>query len=524
MADIVVIGGGVTGLSAGIHLLEEDGQHRVTICEAHTRPGGELTGWDRGAYHIDNCIHWLNGTSPSTRLYREWVKLGALGEDVTIRQRESLYTCRIGRDELTLWRDLSRVERAMLWYAPREEREIRRLIRAVYALQRLSGLDPASGRGGSTVDLVRYARMTTGELADRFRHPLLRQFLTAICDRDFAALAQLEIMAHFCAGNADLPAGGSTAMADRIAARFRSLGGILRLGARVEQIEWEHTEEGVSRHACAVYARWGERRLRIPADLVIVTADPAVACKQLLGMPLPPSLRDRYRAARQVDTAGKQGQRFSAVQAAFVCPRKRLTFTGDLSLPFPAMRTSCPHTGSVLLREFSHEPDFAPAGETVVQVMTFCGEPDARRILAMSKPDYAAFRQEVGRVMMHILESACPPLKGAAELRLLDVWTPATYRRFTGCEIGSFMSFTLTPHALLRDGLSGALSKIHLRPDPGRIPGVDNVLLAGQWLHAPGGLPIAAGEGERAARVATKLLRERDRVRVELSRRVREGI
>ena len=79
MAGIVIIGGGVTGLSAGIHLLADSEQaHRVTVCERHTVPGGNLTGWVRGGCYIDNCVHWLVGTNPATALYREWVKLGAL--------------------------------------------------------------------------------------------------------------------------------------------------------------------------------------------------------------------------------------------------------------------------------------------------------------------------------------------------------------------------------------------------------------------------------------------------------------
>ena len=49
MAGIVIIGGGVTGLSAGIHLLADSEQaHRVTVCERHTVPGGNLTGFGGG--------------------------------------------------------------------------------------------------------------------------------------------------------------------------------------------------------------------------------------------------------------------------------------------------------------------------------------------------------------------------------------------------------------------------------------------------------------------------------------------
>ena len=145
MAGIVIIGGGVTGLSAGIHLLADSEQaHRVTVCERHTVPGGNLTGWVRGGCYIDNCVHWLVGTNPATALYREWVKLGAL-DGAEIRHPDSLYTCRLDGEEIALWRDAARVERAMLWYSPADGREIRRLFRAVRALQSLSGLTGGAG-------------------------------------------------------------------------------------------------------------------------------------------------------------------------------------------------------------------------------------------------------------------------------------------------------------------------------------------------------------------------------------------
>ena len=88
MAKAVIVGGGVAGLSAGIfaQLTGFD----TEILEAHQKAGGNLTGWDRGEYHIDNCIHWLTGTNPVTDLYGMWETLGALG-GVDIPARDALY-------------------------------------------------------------------------------------------------------------------------------------------------------------------------------------------------------------------------------------------------------------------------------------------------------------------------------------------------------------------------------------------------------------------------------------------------
>ena len=59
MTDLVIIGGGISGLSAGI-LAQKQG-YKTLILEKNQMLGGECTGWNRQGYHIDNCIHWLVG-------------------------------------------------------------------------------------------------------------------------------------------------------------------------------------------------------------------------------------------------------------------------------------------------------------------------------------------------------------------------------------------------------------------------------------------------------------------------------
>ena len=121
MAKIVIIGGGVAGLSAGIYAQRQG--HQAIVCEQHTTAGGNLTGWQRGDYHIDNCIHWLTGTNPATDTYKLWVELGVLGGDVEIYQGESLYTCEYDGQQLSLWKDLDRLRRELLKISPEDEEE-----------------------------------------------------------------------------------------------------------------------------------------------------------------------------------------------------------------------------------------------------------------------------------------------------------------------------------------------------------------------------------------------------------------
>ena len=116
MANILILGGGVAGLSAGIYAQLEG--HHALICERSQTVGGNLTGWHRGGCQIDNCIHWLTGTNPSSSIYPMWETLGALGDGIDVYQPESLYTCEENGVRLSLYRDLDRLERTMLVISP----------------------------------------------------------------------------------------------------------------------------------------------------------------------------------------------------------------------------------------------------------------------------------------------------------------------------------------------------------------------------------------------------------------------
>ena len=54
MKKVVIIGGGIAGMTAGI-LLQNAG-FATEIYEKNAVPGGQCTGWKREGYFIDNCI------------------------------------------------------------------------------------------------------------------------------------------------------------------------------------------------------------------------------------------------------------------------------------------------------------------------------------------------------------------------------------------------------------------------------------------------------------------------------------
>ncbi len=480
MAKILIIGGGVAGLSAGIYARMHG--HQATVCEKHFVAGGNLCAWDRGEYHIDNCIHWLTGTNPVTKTYEMWEDLGALGE-IKIFQGDSLFTCEYEGKRLSLFKDIEKMKNEMLSVSSEDKAEILSFIHAVQALQGFCGI--AGEQHNEKINfiqavsavpaLAKYYRLTTGELSERFSHPLLRFFFKAFWGDDFSSLALIFVCAHFCGENGGIPEGSSCAMAKRMTERFRSLGGQLLLKKEAVNVSIANGK------ATAVSFADGTS---LQADYVILTADPASFFGKRMDFSMPKQLDKHYKNSRF--------QRFSSYQCAFSCALSELPFSGDIIFEIPKEYHSLLCTDRLIVREFSHEKSFSPDGKNILQTMTFVFEEDAKKFIQLRENDREAYLQkkkEMAEILLRLLEDQFPQMKGA--LQYVDMCTPATYRRFTGSEIGSFMSFALPSKALPL-----CVSN--------RIKGLSNVILATQWQQAPGGLPIAAEVGKKAVEAINK--------------------
>ena len=484
MAKIAIVGGGVSGLSAGIYA--QLSGHTATICERHNVAGGNLTGWQRGEYHIDNCIHWLTGTNPASDGYRMWETLGALG-DVDVYQPPTLYTCEENGASISLNADLEQTKNDMIKISPDDKKEILSLVKAVEMVQGMSGIAGKSHNERyskakiaiSAPSLMKYYDLSAKDLAQRFKSPLLRQFICSFLSDEFSSLALIAIWAHFCGENGGLPKGGSLAMANRMTDRFRSLGGELLLKTEVIGIEREKNK------ALAINLSNGDR---ISADYIILTADPAVMFDRLLDIPMPKQLKKLYN--------DPQLHRFSSYQCAFSCDTAELGFSGDLMIEIPPKYRSLLHNEAFALREFSHEKSFAPENKQILQALCFCDENTSRDFINMrsNKSAYNAEKQELAATLKGLIEAKLPHLKD--KLACIDVWTPATYQRYVDSQIGSFMSFALPK------------GRLPIRQS-NRIKGIDNVILATQWQQMPGGLPIAADGGKKAIETVNELEFER---------------
>ena len=84
-SKVVIIGGGVAGLSAGIYSAMNG--FDTEILEMHSVAGGQCTAWDRKKYRFDYCLHWLVGTSKGP-FHEIWKETNVLTDTTEIIDHE----------------------------------------------------------------------------------------------------------------------------------------------------------------------------------------------------------------------------------------------------------------------------------------------------------------------------------------------------------------------------------------------------------------------------------------------------
>ena len=466
MKKVAIIGGGVAGLSAGIY-----GQmkgYQCTVIEKNHIAGGNLTGWERRGYRIDNCMHWLTGTKEGGEYNRMWRELGVLGDGVDMIRRDPFYYSEYGGRRVGLWRDTKRTLRDMKIVSPSDTKESERFIRTVESL--IAAKDennPVKRNRAYAAAYIGYGRITLSELAKRFESGLLRCLMTDYLSGELAAITLIGAYAIFASGDGDVPQGGSRETAARMEERFLSLGGRLMTSTEAERVMYN------GHHAYGVLLS-GKRLLT--ADAVICCCDPKVTFGHLRP--------ERFMPKMLGHAYGKGGgELFSSIHAAFCC-RDSATLPKSITVfGIKPIRLDSREIDRMVVMPYRE--GFAPDGKILLQVMFILHEKTSILWIRASKnrEKYSEAKKTFASAVGERLKERYPDI--ADSLSLLDVWTPATYSQFLSSYEGSYLSFAATPKGMIYRAPSG-------------IRGFDNVCLATQWLSSPGGLPVAAMAGMKA--------------------------
>lgn len=472
--NLVIIGGGLAGLSAGCYALA-NGFH-VTIVEHNIALGGVCTAWRRGPYLIDGCIHWLTG-GPFRDLYEE------LGVVPTVRLRilEEFATYRHAQDgwQVSIGGDLQQTREALRAIAPEDADELARLVDGA---DHIASLSPPVGRApelltaGDRLRDIWGLRHDLGTLA-HFRKPIeawtdehlksarLRALFRRLVPPGSPTVVLLFILGYLSRGWLSRPIGGTASFRDALIERYLGLGGAAVLNTTVEEVLI------TDNRASGVRLTDGTM---IDADVVVSTASAPETVFRLLagryGSSEWKGRMERWRMFRPIVLAS-----FGVAQPLADQPSTLLI---DAIAPFTVGGYSNEH---LYLRIYNEDPAFAPPGHTVVQAMV------------STEYDWwatrgAHYQQEKDLAAHHLLSVIDRYLPGTqSSVQVVDLATPLTFWRNARAWRGAFEGWLPTSNAFE-----------HVRKE---LSGLGGFYMAGQWVEPGGGVPMAVMSGRHVVEI-----------------------
>lgn len=481
---VIIVGGGVAGLSAGIYA-QKAGYDSV-IYEKHAVAGGQCTGWKRGQFYIDNCISWMTGAKEGYKVFDVWKETGFIHEDTLLRQHDAYFTSELNGQTLTLWADLDKAQKELIELSPEDSRKIKDFIRDVKRAQCLQVpcekpmdlMNPLEfTRLGLSMwkmgpIMLKYSKISIGEFARSFKHPLIQKCLLDYLPEDYLAYIFISAYATISSGGGGVPEYGSGAAVERMVEKYKSLGGTLYTSRPVKEIKIE------GNRSTGIILENGEE---ISADYVIASCDTYHTFEKLLDRNYMP---EALKAAYADNEANPFGSSF---QAAFAYDGK-----SDIGRRYFYDCSGFELAGKKITRMnvknyTAFEPHHAPEDKDLIQVKILQNEKEYlywKKLRTEDKARYDAEKLEAAANMERMIVERFPETEG--KLKLLDVWSPYTYTRYCNAHRGAYMSFITTKKS------KGTFNI------PGKINGIENVFLAGQWLMMPGGLPVALTSGKFA--------------------------
>src|ERR1700722_8873342 len=126
--DVVVVGGGIGGLTAGA-ILAKNG-YRVHLIEPHDKVGGFATCFKRGRYRMEVAIHVLDGPHPYS-LRNEVFDFLGVDDHIRFVSLPEFYKCHSEGESLSVPNDFAMALAALIERFPRERAGLEEYFRAM---------------------------------------------------------------------------------------------------------------------------------------------------------------------------------------------------------------------------------------------------------------------------------------------------------------------------------------------------------------------------------------------------------
>lgn len=489
---VIIIGGGIAGLSAGCYL--QMNGYDTEIFELHSILGGLCTGWKRKGYTFDGCVHWLCGSDPKDELYTIWEEIGAIQDKKIINHEIFIHTDLENGKSFSAYTDVDKLKSELLKYGPEDRELIEDFIDGINIVRKsnmpvLKSPDLYSMFDGlgflfKELPLIRlmgkWKKVSLADLQRKFKNPILNQNFVRLFGMldDMPVFTLIYTLALLANKDAGYPVGGSLDFAKSIEKKYLGLGGKVNYGSKVEKIIVEDNRSKGIRLS---------NGMEFYSDIVISAADGHYTIYNMLdgkyideeiegyykNFPLfPPIIQVSLGVAREFNNIPDAiTSYFPLDEPIFVDPKNTLNTLG--------------------IKVYNYDPTLAPEGKTSLVTVFYA---DYEYWVNLKKDNPQKYYEEKDRIagsVINALDKKYGEIKDNVEV--YDVSTPDTLVRYTNNWMGSFEGFIPTV-----DNFQRKIKKT--------LPGLDNFYMIGQWVQPGGGLPTGGMHG----RYITQLICKKD--------------
>ena len=479
--SLIVLGAGLSGLSAGIYALKEG--YQVTLLEKEGYVGGLCTTWSRQNECIDGCIHWLTGYK-SDKIHEVYVDLG-LYDESQVYSPSYFYTYRFEGQEIKIYRDLDKFEEELLSFAQEEDKElVKKFVKdcktmatfPIYKGKPEALMTMADGLNYKA-QMMPYFRTyvhlmyeTLKSFSEKRKTPILKRFFLSFMPKNFDLAYFAGTIGKFSNGNADIIRLTSKQFAQRAEAKFRSLGGNILFHTEVKELNIDADNHKI----LSVVDQKGQV---YQADNFLSTIPLPTFYEKLL----PASYQNPF-VMQTIDNPD------TPFVSCFLCAFKLdSSYKGEIahSVSYGSKERfslAVSDADHLLVRGYPYMPN--KDGSVTLVVMVDQNKEDFQYWKkAREDGTYQEKKQAAVKKIEEILLAEQQDYEG--HLSFLDASTPYTFYRYSGTYCGSFLSNLDTPDARRKEL-------------PYQEKSLTNLYYAGQWLKSVGGIPSALETGRYA--------------------------
>lgn len=403
MKKIIIIGAGISGLSAGCYAAMNG--YQVEVYEMHSSPGGVCTSWKRKDYLFDHCLHWVIGSNKGNSMYPLFKEL-CITDTVEFYHTDRFRSIQCEGKDITIYTDIDKLEKELTDHFPQEKRMLQKMMRQVRFYTHFHPpMDAEFGRFGfmETLKMLPFIPsflmlkgITVRKYIERFRNPLLREVLFRMFPvPEMPAPMVIMPLAYFHNHEGGYPMGGSLHFAQAVADRFTRLGGEIHYNQRISKIIVKEKK------AVGVETEDGEKHY---ADIVISACDGRTTLFDMLeGKYISPPWKEIF----------KKPALWPPLVSVSLGVRRDLS--GEVELQAFKLNLPIEICGQKLdwinYCHYCQDPAFAPEGKSVITLQFETDYAYWKELYA----DKAAYRREKQQVLNKLLDALETRLPGIRE-------------------------------------------------------------------------------------------------------------